>query len=95
MARQSGGLGNMPLTLFVIVAGIILYLYVRRANLGIDLAPHEQPAAGGPPVLPPVTSRSQLQPPVTIPFTVPIAGGQAPRVIEPAPSGNGGGSVLQ
>lgn len=38
---MKGGLGNMPLTLWVLVAGIILYLYIRRANLGIDTHPGE------------------------------------------------------
>lgn len=47
-----GGLGNMPLTLFVIVAGIILYLYIRRANLGIDLHPAEAPSVFIRPMLP-------------------------------------------
>lgn len=89
MARQAGGLGNMPLTLFVIVAGIILYLYVRRANLGIDLAPHEQPAAGGPPVLPRVPGTPGPPAQVTIPISPPRDYG-----ILPAPSA-GGGSVLQ
>ncbi len=35
------GLGEMPLTLWLIVAAVILYLYIRRANLGIDLHPSE------------------------------------------------------
>lgn len=38
---MKGGLGNMPLTLFVLVAGVILYLHVRRASLGIDTHPGE------------------------------------------------------
>lgn len=40
VARQ--GLGEMPLTLWVIVAGIILFLYIRRAHLGIDTHPGER-----------------------------------------------------
>ena len=36
------GLGEMPLTLWVIVAAVILYLYIRRANVGIDLHPGEK-----------------------------------------------------
>lgn len=57
---MKGGLGNMPLTLFIIVAGIVLYFYIRRANLGIDTHPAEGrpvpvgPRSGGPPVLPPI-----------------------------------------
>jgi hypothetical protein len=34
----------MPLTLFLAVAGVILWLYVRRANLGIDQHPGEKVA---------------------------------------------------
>lgn len=36
------GLGEMPLTLFVIVAGIVLFFAIRRAHLGIDLHPSEK-----------------------------------------------------
>lgn len=52
------GLGEMPLTLFVIVAAVVLYFYLRRASLGIDLHPAERPSVrvgrgnGAPPVLP-------------------------------------------
>lgn len=38
-----GGLGKMPLTLWVIVAAVVLYLYIRRARLGIDQHPGEKP----------------------------------------------------
>jgi hypothetical protein len=37
------GLGQMPLTLWVITAGVVLYLYVRRASLGLDKHPAEKP----------------------------------------------------
>lgn len=48
VARQ--GLGEMPLTLWVLVAGVILYLYIRRASLGIDTHPGEgKPVLIGPP----------------------------------------------
>jgi len=65
-----GGLGQMPLTLFVLVAAVVLYLYIRRSNLGIDTHPGEgktvtvkppppsvlipRSRGGAPPVLPPV-----------------------------------------
>lgn len=42
---MKGGLGAMPLTLFVIVAAVILFLYLRRAHAGIDLHPGEKAAA--------------------------------------------------
>ena len=35
------GLGNMPLTLWLLVAGVVTYLYIRRSNLGIDTHPGE------------------------------------------------------
>ena len=38
---MKGGLGQMPLTLFVIVAAVVVYLYIRRAHLGIDRHPGE------------------------------------------------------
>lgn len=53
------GLSEMPLTLWVIVAAVVLYLYLRRANLGIDTHPGEavtvapRPAFRVP-ILPPV-----------------------------------------
>jgi hypothetical protein len=54
------GLGEMPLTLFLIVAGVVLWLYIRRASLGIDKHPGEARsvpvrATKAPPVLPLVT----------------------------------------
>ena len=80
------GLGEMPLTLWVIVAGVILYLYIRRANLGIDTHPGEGRAVTvkpsvtlpGPPVLPPVT----FEPPGHVP-------------IIPLPGQGGGGVIFQ
>ena len=54
---MKGGLGQMPLTLFTIVAAVVVYLYIRRAHLGIDQHPGEKvtlkPGRGKPPVLPP------------------------------------------
>lgn len=41
MARQRGGLGEMPLTLWLLVSGVVIYLYIRRSNLGIDTHPGE------------------------------------------------------
>lgn len=95
------GLGNMPLTLFVIVAGIILFLYIRRANLGIDTHPGEgksvmvqpnRPAVliprsqgGSPPVLPPIPDWVAKQ------FPVPP---QPAPAIQPMPGISGGG-VMQ
>lgn len=38
---MKGGLGQMPLTLWLLVAAIVLYFYLRRANLGIDTHPGE------------------------------------------------------
>lgn len=66
---MKGGLGQMPLTLFVVVAGIILYLHVRRANLGIDKAPSE----GAPAAAPAPTVR------------IPYSAGGAPPVLQPVP----------
>ena len=40
-AAAERGLGEMPLTLWVIVAAVVLYLYVRRSKLGIDRHPGE------------------------------------------------------
>ncbi len=64
---MKGGLGNMPLTLYLVVAGVVLWLYIRRSSLGIDQHPGEkvaiapkrptvtiQPRQGLPPILPPV-----------------------------------------
>jgi|KBSSwiStaDraftv2_1062776.scaffolds.fasta_scaffold133393_3 hypothetical protein len=59
------GLGEMPLTLWVVTAGVVLYLYVRRASLGIDKHPAEKPLpamrATAPPVLPPVAPNVVLR----------------------------------
>lgn len=73
---MKGGLGNMPLTLWVVVAAVVLYLYIRRANLGIDTHPGEAAAA---PVRAP-------QPTVTLRPSTPFGLG-APS----APSGSAGG----
>ena len=83
VARQ--GLGEMPLTLWVLVAAVILYLYLRRANLGIDTHPGEA-----------VTVRPQRSPPVL----PPVPGGFLPPdtrglTIIPVPSGPAGGGLLQ
>lgn len=43
VARE--GLAEMPLTLFLLVAGVVLFFYIRRAHLGIDLHPSEQTPA--------------------------------------------------
>lgn len=85
------GLGEMPLTLWVIVAAVVLYLYLRRANLGIDTHPGEGKSVTvrprpnvsvGPPVLPPI-------PPFYIPQTPEEAGIHVYPI--PSPSSNGGG----
>lgn len=55
MASQK--IADMPLTTYLIVAGIILYLYIRRANLGIDKHPGER-----------VRAAPQRPAKVTIPF---------------------------
>lgn len=64
--REVGGaqaaqtnLGEMPFTLFLLVAGVVIWLYIRRAHLGIDTHPGEGrniplPSRGAPPVLPPI-----------------------------------------
>lgn len=96
---MKGGLGNMPLTLWVIVAAVILYLYLRRANLGIDTHPGEGksvtiprptvliPRSQGdsPPVLPPIPDWVAKQFPVTP---------QPAPSIQPMP-GTSGGGVMQ
>ena len=64
------GLGEMPLTLWVIVAGVVLYLYIRRARLGIDQHPGEKPA---PPAH--VAPAPTVRPKVLIAPTVPYRGG--------------------
>ena len=90
---MKGGLGQMPLTLWVIVAAVILYLYIRRANVGIDLHPGEAQAAPAnrpsvtlPPVLPPVPGT--FAPP-------PLAGQPGGPSIIIVPTGPTGGGVLQ
>ena len=69
-AAAEGGLGRMPLTLWVIVAGVVLYLYIRRAHLGIDQHPGEKPA---PPAH--VAPAPTVRPKVLIAPTVPYRGG--------------------
>lgn len=66
-AAAEGGLGRMPLTLWVIVAAVVLYFYIRRARLGIDQHPAEKPA--------PVTPAPTVRPKVLIAPTVPYRGG--------------------
>lgn len=85
---KHGGLGNMPLTLWLIVAAIVLYLYIRRANLGIDLHPGEavrvQPRK-------PSVFIGPIQPPA--PFTFPnppLPGQPGGPSIQPLPQGPGG-----
>ena len=51
------GLGEMPLTLFLIVAAIVLYFYIRRAHLGIDRHPAEGERQGARPTAPRPTVR--------------------------------------
>ncbi len=80
------GLGEMPLTLWVIVAAVILYLYLRRANLGIDTHPGETTAV---PVRPPAPSVF-LGPPAPTQFLPPTI----PHLL-PAPGGSAGGGLLQ
>lgn len=85
---MKGGLGNMPLTLFVIVAGIILFLYIRRAHLGIDTHPGE---------------RVQVKPRAPSVFIGPIApdrpfslpGGGGGPIEGPIGSSSGGGGSIQ
>lgn len=38
------GLGENPLTIWLLTACIVVYLYIRRSNLGIDLHPAEKKA---------------------------------------------------
>lgn len=85
---MKGGLGHMPLTLWVIVAAVILYLYIRRANLGIDRHPGEQVTlpARTPPVLPSVPGT--FAPP-------PLAGQPGGPSIIIVPTGPASGGVLQ
>ena len=74
------GLGEMPLTLFVIVAGVVLYLHIRRANLGIDTHPGETVQTGKPTV-----------PTVSIPYSQGGKPSAPPPVLEmpgSAPAGN-------
>ena len=47
-AALNRGLGEMPLTLWVLTAAIILYFYLRRARLGIDRHPNEKVATAKP-----------------------------------------------
>ncbi len=72
------GLGEMPLTLFLVAAATILFLYIRRSSVGIDLHPGERARAmpgkqptvtitprsrgGTPPVLPPVPHPGMIVP---------------------------------
>ena len=82
---MKGGLGEMPLTLWVLVAAVILYLYLRRANLGIDTHPGEA-----------VTVAPRRQPPIPPPvpygFIPPDTRG---LTIIPVPAGPTGGGLLQ
>lgn len=79
---MKGGLGEMPLTLWVIVAAVVLYLYLRRASLGIDTHPGERVSVQPrrPPVLPPI-------PPGT--FLPPDTSGLTLQIPPPAPRGGG------
>jgi hypothetical protein len=88
------GLGEMPLTLWVIVAAVILYLYLRRAGAhlpqAITGAPAPTvtlPAYSGPPVLPQVPGTPG--PPVQ--FLPPDTSG---LTIQPAPPGRPQGGLL-
>jgi hypothetical protein len=76
MAKQAGGLGQMPLTLFLLVAGVVVWLYIRRAHLGIDTHPGEGrniplPSRSGPPVLPPIFLPTPKPPPLQMPEEMP------------------------
>lgn len=85
MPRRTNGLGNMPLTLFILVASVVVYLHIRRANLGIDLAPREQPAMEPSPAVFPPTVLIGPPPPVAGPIQ-PIGPTKLPiPTIEPAP----------
>lgn len=82
------GLGDLPLTLFVIVAGVILFFYLRRANLGIDQHPGEKVTAqAAAPIGPPVPLIGPQQPITIAPFKIPG--------ILPMPGGSAGGTVFQ
>lgn len=88
---MKGGLGNMPLTLFVIVAAIVMYLHIRRSSLGIDTHPGEavsvKPAAPKPSVF-----IGPLQPLAN----PPLPGQPGFPGIAPAPAaGNASGGLLQ
>jgi hypothetical protein len=66
------GLGEMPLTLFLLVAGVVVWLYIRRAYLGIDTHPGEGRSVpvrprSGPPVLPPIFLPQSKPPPLQTP----------------------------
>lgn len=70
------GIGEQPLTLWLITAIIIVYLYIRRSNLGIDLHPAE-----GKPLVQPRT------PPPTVTFPVgPAVNPSNPFNIGPSPT---------
>lgn len=79
------GLGQMPLTLFVIVAAVVLYLYIRRSRLGIDQHPGERQQPGQPAKAPSV----YVGPPA-----FPVGPGIVPAPVLPAipgtPNGPGG-----
>jgi hypothetical protein len=82
---MKGGLGEMPLTLWVLVAAVVLYLYLRRAHLGIDTHPGEAVTVAprrSPPVLPAVAGT--FLPPDTRGLT-----------IIPVPTGPAGRGLLQ
>ncbi len=70
---MKGGLGQMPLTLFIIVAAIVLYFYIRRAHLGIDKHPGEQVTVKpSVPILPPGGGIDWSKGPAPVPgFTMP------------------------
>lgn len=101
---RRSGLGNMPLTLFVIVAGVVMYLYLRRSHAGIDLAPSEQttvtlpapqPSVSLPPVLPQIPGTpGPVMAPVPIQQQIPIPTVPPPTLGAPPPS-LFGGSVIQ
>jgi len=90
---MKGGLGQMPLTLFLVVAAIVLFFYLRRAHLGIDTHPGETvtiaPRKGAPPVLPPVGAFHL--PTVTLP---PDSGGGG-SILGPWASDSGGGGSIR
>jgi hypothetical protein len=71
------GLGDMPLTLFILVTAIILYLYLKRSGLGAKLL---QASVGSPASVTIKQSPTFTPPQVANPPLVGQPGG--PRIIQ-------------